>query len=68
MEIVNIDGEHLHIFGTTWGISINFSGRILLMIISKVKKNNKALPLSLENIFLEKLQREKDQIDPLQPF
>ena len=46
MKIVNIDGENFHIFWTTWGILINFSGNTWLMIILKVN-------LFLEDIFLE---------------
>ena len=45
---VNIDGENLHIFWTTWGILMTFSGKMWLMIILKLNK------LSLKNTFLEK--------------
>ena len=38
IDIVNIDEETLHIFRTNWGISMKFSGKMCLMIISKVKK------------------------------
>ena len=38
MKIVNTDGENLHIFWTTWGISMKFSGKLWLMIILKAKK------------------------------
>ena len=38
MKIVNIEGEKLHIFGTTQGISMKFSGKIFLMIILKITK------------------------------
>ena len=30
MKIVNIDGENFHIFKTTGGISMNFSGKTWL--------------------------------------
>ena len=49
---VNIDGENLHIFWTTWGILMTFSGKMWLMIILKLNK------LSLKNTFLEKPEGE----------
>ena len=52
---VNIDGENLPIFWTTWGILITFSGKIWLMIILKKQKQKKqGLILSLKNTILEK--------------
>ena len=54
MKIANIDGKNLHIFWTT-GISMRFSGKMWLMIISKVTKNQD-FTLSLEDTFLEKPQ------------
>ena len=39
MKIANIDKEILDIFWTTWGISIKFLGKMWLMIILKVLKN-----------------------------
>ena len=44
MKIVNAEKKHLHIFPTTWEISMKFSGKICLMIISKVTKS-RVLPL-----------------------
>ena len=38
MKIVDIDGENLHIFWTTWGISMKLSGKMWLMMILKVTK------------------------------
>ena len=35
----SIDGENLHIFWTTWVISMKFSGKMSLMIILEVIKN-----------------------------
>ena len=32
MKIANIDREILHIFWTTWGISVKFSGKMCFMI------------------------------------
>ena len=55
MKIVNIDGEVLHIFWTIWEIPMKFSGKMWLMIIYKVTKNQGFI-LSLENTFLKKLQ------------
>ena len=39
VKTINIEGEHLHIFRMTWGISIKFSVKMWLMIIMKVTKN-----------------------------
>ena len=39
MKIANIVKESLHIFWTTCGISMKFSGMMWLMIILKVTKN-----------------------------
>ena len=39
MKIANIDWEILHIFWTTWGISMKLSGKMWIMIILKVTKN-----------------------------
>ena len=55
MKIANIDREILHIFWTTWGISMKFSGKMWLMIILKVTKNQ-GFTLPLEDIFFEKPQ------------
>ena len=45
--MANNDRESLHIFWTTWGISMKFSGKMWLMMILKVTKNQ-ALTHSLE--------------------
>ena len=55
MKIANIDRENLHNFWTTWGISMEFSGKICLMIILKVTKNM-GFTLYLEDTFFEKPQ------------
>ena len=55
VEVVNIDGENVHILWTTWGIFIKFSGKMLRMII--MTRN-----FSLNDTFLEKPQG--DRIDP----
>ena len=55
MKIANIDRESLHIFWTTWGISMKFSEKMWLMTILKVTKNQ-GFTLFLENTFLEKPQ------------
>ena len=34
-KIVKIEEENYHIFGTTWGISTEFSGKVWFMIILK---------------------------------
>ena len=40
MEIIDIDGENLHVFQTTWGISMKISGKMWLMTILKVTKTH----------------------------
>ena len=55
MKIANIDREFLHIFWTTWGNSMKFSGKMCLEIILKVTKNQ-CFTLSLAEIFFEKSQ------------
>ena len=39
MKLINVDEENLHIFRTTREMSMKFSKKICLMIISKVTKN-----------------------------
>ena len=55
LKLVNIDEENLHIFQTTWGISMKFSGKMCLVIILKVTKKKGFTP-SLENTVLKKPQ------------
>ena len=55
MKIVNIDGKILHIFWKTWGISKKFSGKMWLMIILKVTKNQGFI-ISLEDTVSENSQ------------
>ena len=65
MKMANIDRESIHIFWTTWGISMKFSDKMWLMIMLKVTKNQDFI-LSSEDIFLEKPQGgQRVQIDPL---
>ena len=40
MKIVNIEGENLHIFRTTWGSSMKFSGKMRFIIILKVRNSS----------------------------
>ena len=47
----------LHIFWTTWGNSMKFSGKMCLKIILKVTKNQ-GFTLSLEETFFKKPQGE----------
>ena len=51
-KIANLDSECPHIFRTTWGISIKFSGNMWFAIISKVTKKQ-SFALALEDTFLE---------------
>ena len=54
MKIQNIDRESLHIFWTSSRISMKFSGKMGLMIIShKNVTIEQDLTLSLEDFFLE---------------
>ena len=48
MKIANIDREFLHIFWTTWGNSIKFSGKMFFKIILKVTRNQ-GCTLSIED-------------------
>ena len=41
MKIVKTDEENVHIFWTTWGISMKLSGKMCLTIILKVTKTLK---------------------------
>ena len=56
MKIANSDREILHNFLTTWGISMKFSGKMCLLILLKVTKNQ-GFTLSSEDTFFEKPQR-----------
>ena len=48
LKIVNIEGENVHVFWTTSGIAMKFSGNTWLRIILKVKsKQDFSLSLSL---------------------
>ena len=45
IKTVNIERKNLHIFWTTWGITIKFSGKMWLIILNGLLLfNNKALP------------------------
>ena len=58
MKIANIDREILHIFWTTWEISMKLSGELWLMIILKFT-DKQGFTLSLEDTFFEKPRKEK---------
>ena len=62
-DIANIDREILYNFWATWRILMKFSGKMWLMIILKVKKEQ-GFTLSLEDTFFEKPQGWGGQIDP----
>ena len=66
MKIANIDKEILHIFWTTWGCSMKFSGKMWLMIMLKITKNQ-GFTLSLEDTVFEKPQGVL-KLTPTQPF
>ena len=53
MKIANIEREFLHIFWTTCGNSMKFSGKMCFEIILKVTKTE-GLALSLEDTFFKK--------------
>ena len=63
-KIANIDREILHNFLMIWGISMKFSVKMCLLIISKVTKNQ-GFTLYLEDTFFEKPHGGEggDQID-----
>ena len=52
MKIANIDGEFLHIFWTTWGNSMKFSGEMYFKKILKVTKNQGSI-LAIEDAFFK---------------
>ena len=53
MKIANIVKESFHIFRMTSGISMKFLGKMWLMIILKVTKNQEFI-ISLADTFLKK--------------
>ena len=57
MKLINIDGENLHIFWITRGISMKFSGKIWLITILKVTKDQ-GLTLYLEDTNFRKKHRD----------
>ena len=66
LQIVTIDGENLHIFWTTWGTSVKCLGKMWLLIILQVTKNQ-GFTFSLEDKFLKKVQGTHINPHP-QPF
>ena len=52
-KIANVEEENLHIFWTTWGMWMTFSGKMWLVIILEVTKNQNCT-FSPENVFFEK--------------
>ena len=52
MKIANIDMKFIHIFWTTWGNSMKFSGKICFKMSLKVTKDQ-SFALSLEDTFFE---------------
>ena len=68
MKIANFDGENLHIFWKTWGISMNFLGKMWLMTILKVKKETGPHLLSKKYIFGKTRGEGQIQIDPPPAF
>ena len=67
MKIVNIEGENLHLFSMTWGISTKFSEKMWLMIILKATKKQ-GCTLSRENIYFWKTQEKGLNLPHPQPF
>ena len=62
-----IGGESLHVFWTNWGISMKFSRKMWLTMISKVTKK-KGFTITLDNKFLEKPQGGSNLPLPTQLF
>ena len=67
MKIVNIFGENLHVFWTSWGISMKFLGKMWLIIILKITKNQGFI-LSLEDTFLENYKNGGAELTPNPSF
>ena len=63
MKIANIDRQTLHNFWKTGGISMKFSGKMCLMTILKVTKNQ-GFTLYLEDTFFGKPQGEEKLTPP----
>ena len=63
MKIANTDGEILHIFWKTWGVSMKFSGKMWPIIILKITKNQ-GFTLSLEDTFFEEPRGESNWLPP----
>ena len=63
IKMVNIEEENLHIFWTSWGISMKVSGKMWVMRILKVTKKQGSI-LSLKNTFLEKPHGEGSNSSP----
>ena len=63
MKIANIDREFFHIFWTTWGNSMKFSGKMCFKIILKVTKNQ-GFTISLDDKVFEKPQQRKSNWPP----
>ena len=61
MKIANVDREIFDNFWTTWGISMNFLGKMWLMMILKVTKKQGFTP-SLEDIFFEKNKKKTNYV------
>ena len=51
LKIANIDKENIHIFWTTWGISMNFSEKMLYDNVKCHKKRTEFHPLFRKYIF-----------------
>ena len=66
MKIANIDREILHIFWTTWGISMKFPGKMWLMTILKVTENQ-GFTLSLQDTVSKSHMGGGGQFDPPPP-
>ena len=63
MKIANIDKEILRNFWTTWGISMKFSGKMCLMVILKVTKNQVVIKiLSLNSLIGDHVRISKKDI------
>ena len=66
-EIVNIDEENIHIFRTTSGISMKFSGKMCRTIMLRVTKKQD-FTLSLEIQFWKNRRRSNCPLPPSQTF
>ena len=68
MKIVKIDGDNLHVFWATWGLSMKFSEKTWLMIILKVTKSTASPSLKNTHFLKNHKGGRRGQIAPSSLF